>query len=115
VVYIFMASAGLGDASLLNESAQAAKKAIELVEGGKPFTPAYNSKDMALAALNYVIAKSLLKSAPADSIPYFLKAVRYESEGTKKNWQVYFELAEAYEKGPVAKLTAEYKSKVGPD
>src|ERR1041384_3318346 len=34
VIYIIMATAGLGDANQLNESAQAAKKAIDLIEGG---------------------------------------------------------------------------------
>src|SRR5713226_1777889 len=78
-LYIIMGIAGLGDAALLNESAQYARKAIELVEAGKPATP-FESKDKALAALNYVIAKANLKSAPADAIHYFLKAARYESD-----------------------------------
>jgi hypothetical protein len=114
VVYIIMAGAGLGDANLLPESANAAKKAIELIEGGKPFAPAYTSKDQALAAMNYIIAKSAMKTAPADAIPSFLKAARYESD-LKKSWQFYFELADAYDKGPIAKLTADYKSKIGPN
>ncbi len=112
-VYIIMGVAGLGDESLLNDSAQSAKKAIELVEAGKPFVP-YDSKDKALAALNYVIARSYLKSAPADAIPYLLKAAKYESD-LKKNPQLYLDLAAAYNDGPRAKLTEEYKSKVGPN
>jgi hypothetical protein len=114
VVYILMAGAGLGDAKLLGESSQAAKKAIELIEGGKPFAPAYTTKDQALAAMNYIIARATMGTAPADAIPYFLKAARYESD-VKKSWKVYYELAEAYDKGPIAKLTADYKSKIGPN
>ncbi len=84
-----------------------------MVEAGKPFVP-YDSKDKALAALNYVIARSYLKSAPADAIPYLLKAAKYESD-LKKNPQLYLDLAAAYNDGPRAKLTEEYKSKVGPN
>ena len=71
--YIIMGVAGLSDPNLLNDSSQYAKKAIELIEAGKPFAP-FTTKDQALAYLNNEVAKSLLKSAPADAIPYFLKA-----------------------------------------
>jgi len=108
VIYIVMASAGVSDANQMTESAQAAKKAIELIEGGKPFTPAYQTKDQALAAMNYVLAKSLIKT-PNDAIPYFVKALRYESD-LKKSPLVYNELATAYGEGPVAKLAADYKA-----
>jgi hypothetical protein len=111
-IYIVMATAGLGDESLLSESAQVAPKAIELVEAGKPFAP-YESKDKALAALNYVIGRSHLKNNPADAIPFFLKAAKYESD-LKKNPQLYLELATAYNDGPRAKLTEEYSRLVGP-
>jgi hypothetical protein len=112
-VNLIMGLAGLGDANLLNESAQYAKKAIQLIEAGKPFAP-LTSKDQALAYLNYVVAKSTLKSNPTDAIPYFLKAARLESD-LKKNPQLYLELANAYAEGPQAKLTEEYNAKVGPD
>lgn len=108
-VYIMMGVAGLGDESLISDAAQYARKAIELVETGKPFAP-YDSKDKALAALNYVIAKSLLKTSPAEAIPYLIKAAKYDSD-LKKNPQVYAELAGAYGEGPIAKLSEEYKAK----
>ena len=107
VIYIIMAGAGLGDANQLGESAQAAKKAIELIEGGKPFAPAYKTKDEGLAAMNYVIAKSLMKT-PTDAIPYFVKALRYESD-LKKSPVAYNELATAYGEGPVDKFAKDYK------
>ena len=113
LVYIIMGVAGLSDESLLGDAAQAAKKAVELIEAGKPFAP-YDSKDKALAALNYVIAKSNLKNVPADAIPFFLRAAKYESD-LKKTPQLYLDLAAAYNDGPRAKLTEEYKSKVGPN
>ena len=110
-VNIIMGVAGLGDPNLINESAQYAKKAIELIQAGKPFAP-YAAKDQALAALNYVIAQASLKSAPADAIPYLLKAARLESD-LKKNPQLYLDLAGAYNDGPRAKLTADYQKFVG--
>lgn len=112
-VYIVMGLAGLGDPNLLGESAQYAKKAIELIQTGKPFAP-YATKDQALAWLNYTAGRASLKSAPADAIPYLLKAAKLESD-LKKNPQLYLDLAAAYNDGPQAKLTEEYKGKVGPN
>jgi hypothetical protein len=112
-VYIMMGVAGLGDESLLNDAAESAKKAIDLVQTGKPFAP-YESKDKALAALTYVIARSKLKTSPAEAIPYLIQAAKYDSD-LKKNPQVYLDLAAAYNDGPRAKLTEEYKSKIGPN
>jgi hypothetical protein len=109
VIYIVMAGAGLGDPNLLSESAQAAKKAIELIEAGKPVAPAYQTKDQALAAMNYVIAKATIKTSPTDAIPYFIKAAKYESD-LKKNPIVYNELATAYGEGPVAKFAKDYQA-----
>jgi hypothetical protein len=112
-VYILMGVAGLGDETLLNESSQYAKKSIEMIEAGKPFAP-YESKDKALAALNYEIAKANLKNSPSDALPYLLKAAKYDSD-LKKSAQLYLELAAAYNDGPRAVLTKEYTSKVGPN
>lgn len=106
-IYLLMGGAGLGDPNQLTESSQAAKKAIELVEGGKPFSP-YQTKDQALAAMNYVIAKSLIKT-PNDAIPYFIKALRYESDLKKSN-VAYNELGTAYGEGPVDKFAKDYKA-----
>ena len=108
-IYVVMGLAGLGDPALLNESADYAKKAITMIEAGKPFAP-LASKDQALAYLNYVIGKSVIKNSPTDAITYLLKAVRFESD-LKKNPQVYAELAGAYGEGPIAKLSEEYKAK----
>jgi hypothetical protein len=108
-VYIIMGNAGLGDAAVLNDSSQYAKKAIEMLEAGKPFAP-LTSKDQALGYMNYAVGKSLLKSSPADAIPYLLKAAQLESE-LKKNPNVYVDLAGAYGEGPIAKQSEEYKAK----
>ncbi|HEY3102972.1 MAG TPA: hypothetical protein VGJ69_05235 [Pyrinomonadaceae bacterium] len=111
IVYIFMANAGINDANVSADALQAAKKAIELIEGGKPFAPAYPTKDQALASMNYVIAKLTAKSSPTDAIPYFVKAAKYEGP-LKKDPRIYNELAAAYAE-QVAKLTEDYKAYVG--
>ena len=110
-VNIVMGVAGLYDANVLPDSAAAAKKAISLIEAGKPFAP-IASKDQALGYLNWVVAKSIAKSDPNTAITHFIKAARYEGD-PKKNPVLYNELAAAYGEGPVAKLTADYQAFVG--
>lgn len=113
-IYIIMGVAGLNDPSLLSDSAQYAKKAIEMIEAGKPFAPLFDSsKDKALAQMNYVIAKATVKNDPTAAIPYFLKTAR--DSDRKKDPQLYNELAAAYGEGPVAKLSDDYKKFVGQD
>lgn len=110
VIYLLMAGAGLGDPNLLSESAQAAKKAIELLEAGKTFDKSgYTTKDQALAAMNYLIAKSTMKKSPTDAIPFYIKAAKYQSD-LQKSPVVYNELATAYGEGPLDKLAKEYKA-----
>src|SRR6266480_3505299 len=114
-VYIILGVAGLNDPSLLSDSAQYAAKAIEMIEGGKPFAPLFDgSKDKALVQLNYAIAKSTVKNDPTAAIPFFVKALKPESD-LKKNPQVYAQLAGAYGAGPVTKLANDYKIFVGKD
>ncbi|HJZ81022.1 MAG TPA: hypothetical protein VKD91_11775 [Pyrinomonadaceae bacterium] len=110
-VNIVMGVAGLYDANVLADSAEAAKKAISLIEAGKPFAP-IASKDQALGYLNWTVGKSLAKSDPNGAIARFIKAARYEGD-PKKNAQLYNELAAAYGEGPVAKLTQDYQAFVG--
>ncbi|HJZ80612.1 MAG TPA: hypothetical protein VKD91_09705, partial [Pyrinomonadaceae bacterium] len=111
-VNVLLGIAGLGDAKLLNESAQYAKKAIDLLGSGKS-TKVY-SKDQALAYLNWTLAKSKLTSAPADAISELLKVAKIESD-VKKKPELYLDLAAAYESGPRAKLSEEYTSSLKPD
>jgi hypothetical protein len=107
--YIIMGVAGLSDPAFLVESGEYAKKAIAMIEAGNPFTP-FATKDQALAYLNNEVGKSLLKSAPADAIPYFLKAARLESD-LKKDPLFYNDIASAYGNGPIAKQSEEYRTK----
>ena len=110
-VNLIMGLTGLGDPALLSESAPYAKRAIQLIEAGKPFAP-LTSKDQALAYLNYVLAKATVKTDPTAAIPYFVKAAKLESD-LKKNPLIYNELAAAYGEGPVAKLSEDYKKFIG--
>jgi len=107
----YLASLG-GNTSLNAESANYAKQAIALLESGK--TPddwrPFLNKDDALAWLNYSLGYTSLKTAPADAIPYFLKAARMESS-LKKNPATYYFIAVAYETGPYTRLTDEYNAK----
>ncbi|MFN2578280.1 MAG: hypothetical protein ABR607_11385 [Pyrinomonadaceae bacterium] len=104
--------AGLADASLLNDSAQYARKAIQLIESGKSLKT--YQKDQALAYLNWTIGKSQITSSPADAISSLLKAANVNSD-VKKSPQLYLDLNAAYENGPRAKLSEQYKSVVGPN
>ena len=110
-VTIIMGVAGLYDANVLTDSADAAREAIGLIEAGKPFAP-IATKDQALGYLNWVVAKSMAKSDPNNAITYFIKAARYEGD-PKKNPLLYNELAAAYGEGPVAKLAEDYKKFIG--
>jgi hypothetical protein len=78
-IKIVLAGAGLGDPNVLADSAQFARKSIDLINAGKPFAP-YTSKDQALAYLTYVIAKYTGKTDPNGAIPLFIKVAHYESE-----------------------------------
>ncbi|HKP37031.1 MAG TPA: hypothetical protein VJT71_09240 [Pyrinomonadaceae bacterium] len=101
-----------GNASLMGDAAESAKKAIAMIDAGKPFAP-YTSKEQALGSLNYIIGKSMLKNAPNDSIPYFLKAARLNAD-LRKDPLLYIDLANAYE-DQRGKLSDEYKAKLGPN
>jgi cell division septation protein DedD len=99
--------------ALAAESANYAKKAIEMVEAGKTPENWQNfSKDEVLAWLNHSIGLATAKSAPADALPYLLKSVRYESP-LKKDPLTYVAIEQAYENGPYTKLSEEYKTKYG--
>ncbi|HXM35068.1 MAG TPA: hypothetical protein VN920_07775 [Pyrinomonadaceae bacterium] len=99
-------------ASLDADTIAYAKKSIQLIEAGKApekWAP-FESKDDALGWLNYIIATRVAKNSPAEAIPYFIKAASYDGK-IKKLPITYAALGEAYEKGPHAKLSADYKSK----
>ena len=101
---------GLSQGTLLNESAPYARKAIQLIESGKP-VKAY-SHDQALAYLNWTIGRSQLTTAPAEALKSLLVAAKLDSE-VKKLPQLYLDINGAYELGPRKTLSEEYKAKQG--
>jgi tetratricopeptide (TPR) repeat protein len=111
--YMDLAIAGAlsGNQALADDSINYAKKAIELIEAGKtPEGATGFSKDDALAKLNYSIGLLLKqKQQNSEAIPYFIRVASYNSK-LKSTPQTYSNLAEAYEHGPYAKQSADYKA-----
>jgi tetratricopeptide (TPR) repeat protein len=114
--YMELALAGAlsGNQALAPDTITYAQKAIELIEGGA--APAkwdpFESKDDALAKLNYAIGSLQAVSNPDKAIPSLIKAAGYNSK-IKTTPLTYAQLAEAYERGPYAKQSAEYKTVYG--
>ena len=107
------AAQATGNNSSFNSDAIAqAKRSLQLIESGKTvekWTP-FESKEDALGWLNYIIASLTKDKSPAESIPYFIKSA--STEGTiKKLPYTYNFLGLAYETGPYAKQSADYKTK----
>jgi hypothetical protein len=91
-----------------------AKKAIQLIESGKTvdnWAP-FGNKDEALAYLNYSIGVLTLPQDATSALTYLIKAAQYESN-LKKLPFTYAYIAGAYETGPYAKQSADYKTTFG--
>jgi hypothetical protein len=107
----------LAAATLKNESFNAdaltyARRAIQLIESGK--TPAkwepFKGKDDTLAYLYDVVGRLSLKDTPDAALSSFIKKAQFETDLKKDPWTYYF-IAAAYENGPYAKLSADYKTR----
>jgi hypothetical protein len=89
-----------------------AKKAIQLIESGKTlenWNP-YVSKDEALGYLYNTIGSLNVQKNAAEGLPDLIKAAQFEGK-LKKLPFTYGTIAEAYEAGPYAKQSEEYKAK----
>jgi FMN-dependent NADH-azoreductase len=98
--------------SFNNESLAYAHKALQLIESGKApesWAP-FKSKDDALAYLYNAIGRLTLKNNSPETLTSLIKAAQLESDVKKDPW-IYFFIAAAYESGPYAKLSADYKAK----
>ena len=86
-----------------------AKKAIQLIESGKtPDTWApFTGKDDALAYLNYSIGVMTVSQDPSAALSYLIKSAQFGD--LKKSPLTYAFIAGAYEEGPYAKQSADYK------
>jgi hypothetical protein len=101
------AAAAEGNKSFANDGANYAKKAIDIIESGKAPADWKANKEEALAKLNYWLASLKLESAPAETIPYWIKAA--SSETFKKDVQAYYSLGVAYE-APAQKQITDYNN-----
>ena len=116
-LYLQLVAAGLksalsGNKSLNAEAANAARKALALVEQGKTsddWLP-YKSQQEAAPGLNYHLGFFTLDSSPAEAATYLQKAAQSNSSFGKEATTYDF-LAKAYVDNELMKLGAEWKAK----
>jgi hypothetical protein len=102
--------APLNNTALTAESNAYAKKALEQLEAGKTvedYAPLAN-RDVAVAYLNYTIGTQALPTDPSTALKHLLKAAQFETP-LKKSPYTYAYIAGAYETGPYAKQSQQYK------
>jgi len=88
-----------------------ARKAIQLIEANKApdsWLP-YANRDEALAYLYNALGTMTAVKSPGDALPYLIKSAQIDSK-LKKLPTTYGFIATAYEAGPYAKLSADYKA-----
>lgn len=112
-VLIDLAYAGYAskNESFLGDALTYAKKAIQLIEANKApesWVP-YTNKEEALAYLYNALGTMTAGKNPAEALPYLIKSAQLESK-LKKLPSTYGFIATAYEAGPYAKLSADYKA-----
>jgi len=100
----------LNNAALSAEALQHAKNALAALDSGKTVQDwkPLPSKDVAVAYLNYSIGTLTLQSEPANALKFLLKAAQFETP-LKKSPFTYAYIAGAYETGPYAQMSEEYK------
>jgi hypothetical protein len=104
--------AGLNNAQLAAEAVEYARKAIAALEGGKTVEDwtGLQNKDVALAYANYTVGSLTIEKDPAGALKNLIKAAQFETP-LKKSPVTYALIAGAYETGPYAKQSQEYKDK----
>lgn len=106
----------LNNPGLSAEALQYAKNALAALEAGKTvedWKPLPN-KEVAVAYLNYSIGALSVQNDPSNALKYLLKAAQFETP-LKKSPYTYAYIAGAYETGPYAKMSEEYKIYLGKD
>jgi hypothetical protein len=106
-------SALAGDASLNTETIDHARKAIQLIEGGK-VTKAdpFRSMEIARGFLNSALGWFLRDQSPVEAASAFLKAAQSDSP-YRTDPSIYHRMGVAILKGEFAELSAEYNEKYG--
>jgi len=102
----------LKNAQLTAEGLGYAQKALAMLDAGKTLEDwkPLASKDEAVAYLNYSIGTLTLEKDPSAALKNLIKAAQFETI-LKKSPYTYAYIAGAYETGPYAKLSDEYKTK----
>jgi hypothetical protein len=102
----------LKNPSLNAEALNYAKKALSMLEAGKTVDDwqPLSGKDEAVAYLNYTIGVFTLEQDPSSALKNLIKAAQFETP-LKKSPFTYAYIGGAYEAGPYAKLSDDYKVK----
>ena len=100
----------LNNPTLSTEALEHAKKALAALDSGKTIEDwkPLTGKEVAVAYLNYSIGTLSLQSDPSNALKFLIKAAQFETQ-LKKSPYTYAYIAGAYETGPYAKLSEEYK------
>ena len=101
----------LKNAQLTAEGLGYAQKALGMLDAGKTLDnwEPLGTKDVAVAYLNYSIGTLTLEKDPSAALKNLLKAAQFETP-LKKSPYTYAYIAGAYETGPYAKLSEQYKT-----
>jgi hypothetical protein len=102
----------LKNPTLTAEGLGYAQKALSMLDAGKTLESwdPLGSKDVAVAYLNYSIGTLTLEKDPSAALKNLIKSAQFETP-LKKSAYTYAYIAGAYETGPYAKLSEEYKVK----
>ena len=102
----------LKNPTLTAEALGYAQKALAMIESGKTLDDwqPLPSKDVAVAYLNYTIGTISLEKDPSTALKHLIKAAQFETP-LKKSPYTYAYIAGAYETGPYAKQSEDYKIK----
>ena len=101
----------LKNAALTSEGLGYAQQALAALDSGKTLEKwePLASKDVAVAYLNYSIGTLTLEKDPAGALKNLLKSAQFDTP-LKKSPYTYAYIAGAYETGPYAKLSEQYKA-----
>src|SRR5215213_10482891 len=104
----------LKNPSLTAESLDYARKALQALDSGKTIDDwqPLAGRDVAVAYLNFTVGALTLEKEPASALKNLMKAAQFETP-LKKSPFSYAYIAGAYETGPYAKMSDEYKGLYG--
>jgi hypothetical protein len=104
--------ASLNNPDLTNKAVEYARQALEALNSGKTVEDwtGLQNKEVATAYINYTIGSLTIEKDPSGALKYLIKSAQYETP-LKTSPVTYALIAGAYETGPYAKQSQEYKDK----